>query len=398
MDIEHSPSYDLKKFDVDRYGGFLLSNPPMVNTYFGDDFMLWTELGNNLPKLLAAQKVKNSVQRLIPMSSTQISSNGAWERAMRLLSFIAHAYIWENWKEKPETVLPANIAVPWYHIAKSLGRPPVLSYASYALDNWALIDLKGPIELGNIYLLQNFLGGLDEEWFILVHVEIEAKMATALCAVGPAQEAVLSNNLDELEKQLNIVATAQNNIYKTLCRMTENCDPYIYYNRVRPYITGFDRHPVIYDSVAEYGGRPQTFHGETGAQSSIVPTLDALLGIIHEYDATDANSMRFKLYLESMLDYMPPRHRAFIRAVAQGPSIRECIYRNRSHQSLIEAFNECVSQLWRFRKKHLEYVVLYIQGQKEVSPHNSIEYGTGGTPFMLYLKKHVDETGNSFIR
>ncbi len=45
-----------------------------------------------------------------------------------------------------------------------LGRPPVLSYASYALDNWRRIDRKNPIDLGNIALLQNFLGGQDEEY------------------------------------------------------------------------------------------------------------------------------------------------------------------------------------------------------------------------------------------
>ena len=56
----------------------------------------------------------------------------------------------------------------------------MLSYASYALDNWRRLDPASPIELGNIALLQNFLGGLDEEWFVLVHVDIEAKAGKAL--------------------------------------------------------------------------------------------------------------------------------------------------------------------------------------------------------------------------
>lgn len=53
-----------------------------------------------------------------------------------------------------------------------LGRPPVLSYASYALDNWVRIRENLPVEIGNIIISQNFLGGLDEDWFILIHIDI----------------------------------------------------------------------------------------------------------------------------------------------------------------------------------------------------------------------------------
>jgi indoleamine 2,3-dioxygenase len=49
--------------------------------------------------------------------------------------------------------------VPWYELSEQLGRPPVLSYASYALDNWRRLDPNAPIELGNIVLLQTFWQG-----------------------------------------------------------------------------------------------------------------------------------------------------------------------------------------------------------------------------------------------
>ena len=61
-----------------------------------------------------------------------------------------------------------------------LGREPILSYASYALWNWRRLDESGPIALGNIALLQHFLGGLDEAWFILIHVDIERRAGAAL--------------------------------------------------------------------------------------------------------------------------------------------------------------------------------------------------------------------------
>lgn len=39
------------------------------------------------------------------------------------------------------------------------------------------------VRLGNLCCVSNFLGGLDEEWFRLVHVEIEAKAASAVDAI-----------------------------------------------------------------------------------------------------------------------------------------------------------------------------------------------------------------------
>ena len=75
----------------------------------------------------------------------------------------------------------------------------------------------------------------------------------------------------------------------TLLRMKERCDPYVYYTRVRPYIHGWKNSPslpdgLIYDQVEAYAQKPQQFRGETGAQSSIVPCLDAGLGIHHAPD------------------------------------------------------------------------------------------------------------------
>src|SRR2546427_4821666 len=61
--------------------------------------------------------------------------------------------------------------------------------SSYALDNWRRLDPTSPIELGNITLLQNFLGGLDEEWF-----------------VQPAEEVLRSEeHTSELQSQSNLV-------------------------------------------------------------------------------------------------------------------------------------------------------------------------------------------------
>jgi indoleamine 2,3-dioxygenase len=267
----------------------------------------------------------------------------------------------------------------------------VLSYASYALDNWRRLDAEGPIALGNLALLQNFLGGADEEWFITVHIDIEARADAAMGAVLPAQQAVANRALPELELHLSTLWKALDGMHATLARMPEWCEPDTYYLRVRPYIFGWKNHPalpdgVLYEGVSEYGGKPQRFRGETGAQSSIVPVIDALLGIDHHPDP-------LREYLLEMREYMPPEHRAFLATVESGPSLRTlCLTERQSAPRVAELYDRCVEQLRRFRELHLEYAAKYIRNQPQRGAENPVEVGTGGTPFMRYLKKHEDET------
>jgi indoleamine 2,3-dioxygenase len=139
---------------------------------------------------------------------------------------------------------------------------------------------------------------------------------------------------------------------RVLERMPEGCDPYIYYQRVRPYIHGWKDHPalpqgLLYESVDAFGGRPQQFRGETGAQSAIIPALDAVLGIDHEQDP-------LRHFLQEMRDYMPARHRAFVAAIERIGSVRCCVLDNhRRHPPLRTLYNRCIEQIHRFRATHL---------------------------------------------
>src|SRR5262249_8704614 len=94
-----------------------------------------------------------------------------------------------------------------------------------------------------------------------------------------------------------------------------------------------------------------------------------------------------------MRDYMPPPHRAFLAAVEQGPSVRAYLTgAGAGRPSLRDAYNECVALAERFRAMHLQYAATYIFNQARKEPTNPSNVGTGGTPFMSYLKKHRDET------
>jgi indoleamine 2,3-dioxygenase len=373
--------------------GFLPAEDPLRRLPAAFD--AWEEVAAELPKLLVAGQTRACVERMPMLDATPLADGPELNRAMLLLSFLGHAYVWEGPGAAPR--LPAPIAVPWHAVAKRLGRPPVLSYASYALDNWRRLDPRGPIALGNIALLQNFLGGADEEWFITVHVDIEVKAAPALEAVMPAQRAAAAGAWRELQAQLAILERALAGMHATLARMPQWCDPGVYYLRVRPYIHGWKNHPalpegLIYEGVAEYAGTAQRFRGETGAQSSIVPVLDALLGIAHHPDP-------LREYLMEMREYMPPAHRAFMQTVERGPALRDLVLQHGAQApGLRELYDRCVEWIRRFRELHLQFAASYIHKQAQSSAENPTDVGTGGTPFMRYLKKHEDETAQALTK
>lgn len=311
--------------------------------------------------------------------------------AMVHYSFLVQAYVWGE-AEAP-TVLPANLAIPMCAIADHLGLAPLLPYTGYVLDNWYRLDKSAPITLDNIAMYQNFLGGQDENWFVLVHVAIEAEAGRALQLATELVDAAAQHDAAKVEALLSEMNGVWDRMNAHFDRMPERCDPYIYYQRVRPYIHGWKNNPampdgLIYEGVAKYDGKPQSFRGQTGSQSSIVPAMDGLFQVVHESDP-------LREFLDELHQYRPPRHRAFIEAVRDASSLRD--FAKTQNQSVKDAFNACVEQVARFRTRHLEYAASYINKQASSGAGNDTDVGTGGTPFMKYLKKHRDENRSQTI-
>ena len=381
----------IEDFGISEEFGYMQNVDPVTSLPAGNE--AWDEMGKNLPKYLMGSDFRKRVKELPPFNLQTLKTEGEIRRAMLVLSYIGMAYQWSD--NNPAFVIPERLAKPWYEVGKLLGRPPILSYASYSIDNWYRLDKKGPIECGNIALLQCFLGGQDEEWFILIHIDIEKKAGKVLKAIEEAQSAVVANDADKLEKALTKMRDGIKAMYDVLARMPEKCDPYVYFHRVRPYIFGWKNNPalpdgVIYEGVDEYQGKGQKFRGETGAQSAIVPALDGVLGIEHERD-------ELRDYLMEMRQYMPPKHVKFIEAVENGPRVRDFVFKL-NNTAIKNVFNECVSLVADFRALHLEYAGTYIHAQAQKTPGNPSAVGTGGTPFMIYLRKHRDETRNQPVK
>ena len=372
---------------------FLPKKDPL-KTYTTDtrSLKLIADIAAHLPKLLLTGQVQKTIKDLNvnALSVNSIIKGGDIREvklAMAHLSFISHAYIWGG--KNPEKTLPEAIAKPWVKLANKLERPPILSYGSYCLDNWYRVDSKEDISLQNVGLITNFLGGVDEDWFVTIHVCIENAASKAVNAATKLSYLNEDNSINDYLANLKDIVASLKEVNNIFSRMPEKCDPYIYYHRVRPFIFGTKDNPdlkkgLIYEG--QFNNKPQFFRGETGAQSSIMPFLDGALGIYHTKD-------HLRHYLNEMRDYMPPEHRKMIEDVESRSNAKTYIQQSKR---LVNEYNKCLEEIRKFRALHLEFAATYIHQQSQIkNPFGrggSTITGTGGTPFMKYLKKHRDET------
>ncbi len=379
---------ELKDYGLSRERGYLSSHE-IDDISLPDQFAPIQAAAADLSALLTTGRVRDFLDRLSDPEIGEWAKNAPVEQvrtAMVHYSFLVQAYVWGE--DNPPPHLPANLSRPICALADRLGQAPLLPYSAYVLDNWYRLDKDGPIALENIAMYQNFYGGADENWFVLVHVAIEAEAGVLLDNAARLVRAAKDGEAAEATRLLREMDAAWERVYAHFGRMPERCDPYIYFHRVRPYIHGWANNPaldggMIYDGMDRYEGKPQAFRGQTGSQSSIVPAMDALFQVGHSDDP-------LKSFLDELHHYRPLEHRRFIEDLAKHSTLREFVAGS-NDQALKVAFNACLEQSARFRTRHLEYAASYINKQAGSIPGNDPDVGTGGTPFMKYLKKHRDE-------
>ena len=172
--------------------------------------------------------------------------------------------------------------------------------------------------------------------------------------------------------------------------MPERCDPYVYFHRVRPYIHGWKDNPalgdgLIYEGVAETGGKPQAFRGQTGSQSHHRARRWM------RCSASATPPIRCAPSSTSCTSIARPRTARFVDEVRARSATCAPSSRRRAIPTCASFTTPASASLARFRTRHLEYAASYIDKQRKDSAGNDTDVGTGGTPFMKYLKKHRDE-------
>lgn len=318
------------------------------------------------------------------------------------------------------------------------------TYAAVCLWNFKPLFQDEPADnMENLATLTTFTGSIDESWFYLISVAIEARGAPIIPLMLAAIQAVRLKDSITVTACLRAFAERLDELGSLLQRMHESCDPQVFYNRIRPFLAGSKNmgeaglpNGVIYEDgtgTEKY----QQFSGGSNAQSSLIQFFDIVLGIEHrptgdkkdlpldsEREGTAPPPPKHN-FLIDMRKYMPGPHRRFLEDTAKVANIRAYVERHRNNSELTSAYDACLAMLREFRNKHIAIVSRYIviksresrsmsrsrspviqprkidiatasrQGNGESVKKNL--KGTGGTALIPFLKQARDETGEPAI-
>jgi indoleamine 2,3-dioxygenase len=282
-----------------------------------------------------------------------------------------------------------------------------------------------------------FTGSLDESWFYLVSVAIEARAGPLVPMMVDAIEAARRNDSKTVTQSLQSFAETLDDLGGVLERMYESCDPHVFYHRIRPFLAGGKNmgaaglpNGIMFDDGT--GTQPYVqFSGGSNAQSSVIQFFDIVLGVEHRptgekrseaSDSESSASAPAHNFILEMRKYMPGPHRRFLEHVESVANIREYVARNRHDRSLVTAFDAALAMLRSLRDKHIQMVSRYIiiksretrSQSRSLSPAkaapqrvniaNTLQRGnskklrgTGGTALIAFLKQARDETGEPAI-
>ncbi|KAF2087326.1 Indoleamine 2,3-dioxygenase [Saccharata proteae CBS 121410] len=438
-------------YDVSPHNGFLPSEVPLD---FLDDpyYRPWETTVQNLQALISTKRLRGVVERLPLLSTDFLRTEPEWRRAYSILAFMVHSYIWGG--ETPLDVIPPTLSIPFLATCRHLELPPVATYAGLVLWNWRCLDPASPPDsLENIFTLHTCTGSLDESWFYLVSVAIEARGAPIIPMMLDAIQAARYGDNNTVTECLRGFAERLDELATLLQRMYENCDPHVFYHRIRPFLAGSKNmadaglpNGVIFDDGSANPEYVQ-FSGGSNAQSSIIQFFDLVLGVEHRPTGEKAPGtpplarQTFKdalqegtpppppshNFIKDMRTYMPGGHRRFLEAIASVSNIRDFVATRRSDRALCTAFDACLAMLRTFRDKHIQMVSRYIIVQsresrtsnRSISPSSAPSQrrniasalkhltpeerkkkdlrGTGGTALIPFLKQARDETGEPAI-
>lgn len=421
----------------------------------------WEIIITNFQGLLLSRRLREVIERLPVLSTARLLDPVEWRRAYVMLSFMTHGYIWGG--ERPAEVsssltiyplslttvvqrVPQPLSVPFLQVCKHLELPPVATYAGVCLWNFKLIFPDEPIDsLSNIATLTTFTGSLDESWFYLISVAIEARGAPILPLMLDAIAAARINDSRTVTECLCTFAERLDELGTLLQRMYENCDPHVFYHRIRPFLAGSKNmadaglpNGVIYEDGS--GQEPyRQYGGGSNAQSSLIQFFDIILGVEHRPtgDKRGENSESEQggtappsrhNFIHEMRSYMPGPHRRFLEHVSIVANIREYVESHKSDRALSVAFDACLAMLRSLRDKHIQMVSRYIivksresrplvptagstpsvnlasattaaikDPKPDARPGSKKLRGTGGTALIPFLKQARDETGEPAI-
>ncbi|KAM0689241.1 hypothetical protein Q7P36_011318 [Cladosporium allicinum] len=427
----------LADFDVSVENGFLPTQPPLDN--LPDEYYKpWEDVVKNLQGLILSKRLREVVEKLPVLSTDRLQDAQQWRRAYSILGFITHAYIWGG--NKPAERIPPSITIPFLETCDQLELPPVATYAGLVLWNWKpMFGTERTDTLSNLDMLHTFTGSMDEKWFYLVSVAIEARGAPLIPMMLEAVSAARRGNKAVVLECLRNFAERVDELGVLLTKMYDNCDPHVFYNRIRPYLAGSKNmadaglpNGVVFDNGGPINKqRYVQFSGGSNAQSSIIQFFDLILSVEHrptgQKKGDEAHSSKKApphSFIHEMRKYMPGPHARFLREVNKVANIRAFVEEHSYDSALTVAFDASLAMLSALRDKHIQIVSRYIiiqsaaakkraetgntKGEKKIDLAHRAKAsekdddkkglkGTGGSTLIPFLRQARDETGEPAV-
>jgi indoleamine 2,3-dioxygenase len=432
-------------FDVSVENGFLPTQPPL-DSLPNEYYKPWEDIVQNLQGLILSKRLRGVVNKLPVLSTAYLRNAQEWRRAYSILGFITHAYIWGG--NKPAERIPAPITIPFLETCEHLELPPVATYAGLVLWNWKpMFESERTDTLSNLDMLQTFTGSMDEKWFYLVSVAIEARGAPLIPMMLEAIAAARRGDKTTVLDSLRNFAERIDELGLLLTKMYDNCDPHVFYNRIRPYLAGSKNmadaglpNGVVFDNGGPINKqRYVQFSGGSNAQSSIIQFFDLVLNVEHRPTGQKKGDEPLSLsskrapppsFIHEMRKYMPGPHARFLAEVGKVANLRAFVEEHSYDSALTVAFDASLAMLSALRDKHIQIVSRYIiiqsaaakkraeadgsgkdkkgSGEKKIDlahrPKSAEKdgskkslKGTGGSTLIPFLRQARDETGEPAV-
>ncbi|TPX58786.1 hypothetical protein PhCBS80983_g02902 [Powellomyces hirtus] len=278
------------------------------------------------------------------------------------------------------SVLPKNLAVPMVQVAAKLGAKPFMEYAqSYALYNYARVDAGKGLEYDNLKLIRAFSGMESEHGFILVHVAMVAHTGAQVAATVNALNAAAAHDRAAFNTHLIAMRTALQHINAQMETMWRHSSPADYL-KFRTFIMGTKNQPmfprgVVYEGVSD---QPTFYRGESGANDSIVPTLDNFLAVTENMPENALTEI-----LRDFRSYRPENHTLWLQWVeerAKTLGVRQFALADPNSAVL---YLSLLDQLREFRARHWNFTKQYIL------KHTRHPTATGGSPIVTWLPNQL---------
>lgn len=268
------------------------------------------------------------------------------------------------------------------------------TYAGVVLWNYRPLVADEPANnLTNLATLCTFTGSLDEQWFYLVSVAMEARGAPALPLMLDAIAAARANEPARVTHALERFAEIVSELADLLQEMYVNCSPHAFYHGFRPYLAGSRNmadaglpRGILYEDNSG-NEKYRQYGGGSNAQSSLIQFLDLVLGIEHRptgehapSSSSDPNAAssssggltsgdeteggegprRRHNFIMDMRSYMPGPHRRFLEHVAVVANIHDFVAAHPDDAPLCMAYDAALAMVHALRQRHIQMVTRYI--------------------------------------